>query len=271
MDRTAVIHFSGICAHVREGDISATRPHKVVIADVSDPQKYAAIPLIADLPPHTARLIVRRENITNPEVFSHPSSLPIRGSGDAWSWQLDGVHLKIEVTPPPGLLSATLLDPLPASWITDVPSLQAHAPQPAGQSRPLPDEQTLQTRAAAIVSIGAGKLVPVNFDPRSGGTAVQWHLDFPEGSEGVSITFTGYRGQKSLPPIQLKMPLPEAPGPIEPLIQIENVGTTKDDERDFLFHYYALFGYVPENARPPRTLGVVVGGAGVGCSNSSYP
>lgn len=268
MDRTAVIHFSGICAHVRPPYLAQ---HTVVVADVCDRKKYRSLPLLADLPEHIARLVVRKENVVNTEVFTHASSLPVKGYADAWSWQLDGVEVLIETLaaqPPttsdaqPGGVLGT-----PCGW--DVPSLDAHAPLPTQQRRPIPDQESVQTRAAAIIPISTGNLVPVNFDPRSGGTGVQWELPVLEDGT-VSVTFKGYRGQQHLQ-ILLKVPPADVPGPIEPLILIENIGDTKDDERDFLFHYYALFGFVPENARPPRVLGVVEGGAGAGCSNSSYP
>lgn len=126
-------------------------------------------------------------------------------------------------------------------------------------------------RAAAVVHVDHGKLVPVNFDKRSGGSAVQlhWQVAEKEGAYRLTVHLTPKSGKPLC--IRLNVPPGDQPGPVEPLILIENVGTTKDDENDFLFHYYALFGFVPDNARPPRTLGVVVGGAGVGCSNSSYP
>lgn len=269
MDRTAIILFSGICAHLRNGSLEApVPPYRVVLADVSDPANYAAFPLIADLPPHTARLIVTKASILNPaELFAHASGLPVQGLDDAWSWVLDGVRLSIEVTGTP--VAAGTVPLLPARWVTDVPSLHAHAPLAAGGQRAL-DEPGLEARAAAILTLDKGSVVPVNYDARSGGTAVQWHFGVPEGGT-VTVTFTALRGQTHLPTIVLKVPEPDAVGPVTPLIQIENIGTTKDDERDFLFHYYALFGFVPANARPPQNLGVVDGGAGVGCSNSSYP
>jgi hypothetical protein len=271
MDRTAVIHFSGICAHIRKGSVEAPEtPYQVMLPDVSDPAKYAQHPLLAGLPPHTARLIVKKENVRSPEAFTHEASLPVQGAIDAWSWRLDGFRLKVEVVPPvPCPLPVPCLKlSNPQGWITDVPSLHFHAPLADGGVREV-DEAGLEARAAALLEIDDGELVPVNFDQRTGGSSVQWRLPVPEGGT-ISVKFIPLRGQRSLK-IDLRVPDPRDTPPVEPLILIENVGTTKDDENDFLFHYYALFGFVPENARAPRRLGVVVGGAGVGCSNSSYP
>jgi hypothetical protein len=268
MTKTAAVRFSGICTHLTNTWPAA---HQVMLPDVSNPETYAGIPRLAGLPPHTARLIVNQKNLANrEEVLDGPGTLAFEATGNSWSWVLRGVQITIALAPqllgsppvPPQRLQSA------PTWRKDVPSLHHYAPLATGQDRPL--AQPVEARAAAMIDIRWGDLVPVNFDARSGGTGVDW--TFAVGERQVKVTFTSLATGQPVPmTLLLNVPDRACNGPVEPLIQIENVGTAEDDDLDFLFHYYALFAFVPENATPPRNVGLVESGIGAGCSNSSYP
>jgi hypothetical protein len=265
-NKTAVIGFSGICTHVTKPDDPCY--HQVVLVDVSDPAIYAGFPMLKDLPAHSARLLVNQKNVQNrEEVLQAGSQMPFMAIGDSWSWLLNGVQISIQSGSE--VSGARPSCTRSSTWLKDIPSLQHYAPLATSQPRPL--APGIDDRAAACIDIMVGEIVPVDFDPRTGGAGSMWKL--PVGPDGeVKVSFTSLTDQSPDPlTLVLKMPESSTIGPVEPLIQIENVGTVDDDENDFLFHYYALFNFVPENARPPRSFGVVESGVGSGCSNSTYP
>ena len=119
------------------------------------------------------------------------------------------------------------------------------------------------SRCAANVKIGFGDLTPVDYDERSGDCSGEWSF----AAEHVTVAIAAADGT----PIQtLVLYVPPADRlPVEPLIQIENVGRDGDDPDDFLFHYYLLFG--DRTGQVPKSRRRAEGGTSTGCSNSNYP
>ena len=114
---TAVVRFSGICTHIIKphGPIidpafSDEGAHYVLLADVSNPERYACLPELAGLPAHDAKLIVARRSIA-----SSTPLLPAPKHGETvWSYALhDNVSITIEPHAPGGRLEP-LKDPTAA-------------------------------------------------------------------------------------------------------------------------------------------------------------
>lgn len=246
---TAVVRFSGICTHVRRGHAPEAggdpNQHRVMLPDGANPALIG--PDFQQLPPHDAYLVVATANISACIGFAP------RPADKSFRIRLaDNAAVAIA---PAGDFSPEPLT-YAAGW-SCLPSI--HALALAG-SVIAPD---VSRRRAGIVHISHGRLSTVDFDARSGDTSSEWSFEAPSGR--VAIAVAGPGGPRAM---EVTIP-PGGPGPVEPLIQIENVGRDRDDPEDFRFHFYMLFN--EGKGAVPLSRGIVEGGIGTGCSNSIYP
>jgi hypothetical protein len=259
---TAVVRFSGICTHVQKGHGPLVDPsfdpdaHYVMLAYVSHAELYREHVNLRNLPPHVAQIVVARDTIVGAQP---PLCLYDDGARDAVTYRLHD-DAKITIAPaydagPPAPLRYE-------RWDT-IPRIHALLPLlPPGQHRPVAPE--IARRRAATLAIRSGTITAVDYDIRSGDAAAEWELDAPAGL--VTLSIDGPEPQTFTLRVPRRDSLPRVP-----LIQIENVGRDRDDPYDFYFHYYLLFGHVPDGSNVPHSRHIVEGGTSTGCSNSNYP
>lgn len=259
--QTAVVRFRGICTHIQKGSVpESPEVHRVVLADISNPEKYKSFKRLENLPPHVAKLLVARSTILAAEP-------PIPDSGnDTVSWELHGETITVET-------NAVSVPPVPpqyppredgTTWTPGVPSVNHWAPRPGGGIWPL--APGIRNRAAAILDIRTGILLPVDYDPRSGDAAAEWRI--PASRVTVTLERPGVQTQH----LELAVP-DDTSAPAVPLIQLQNLEVDRGDAppADFLFHYYVLFDAIPADAKVPTPSDRDEGGTSTGCSNSNYP
>lgn len=249
---TAVVHFSGICTHVRQGFMPGNpNQHLVVLADVRDEATYGGVPGLKGLPPHAAAMRVDPRYVWPP------------GSQTAF----DLTHYELRFSGPVGPLRYD------ESWF-HVPGLSATAPD--YMMPPVLPSMALVQRSAAILPIASGTMSAVNYEPASEGAAADWTFEVEPAADGTrmfTIDLVPLGGNVGTKTVQVRVPEQLGPAAV-PLVWIENAGIDDDDRvHDFLFHYYALFGSdVPklEQLKLRNQNNLILGGS-AGCSNSNFP
>ncbi|HEX8172094.1 MAG TPA: hypothetical protein VF824_16285 [Thermoanaerobaculia bacterium] len=235
----ATVRFSGICTHFQP---DGSEPHRVRLPLADDPNKYGIHPAMCGVPPHDAYLTVAMNTL-------------VPGSDDP-RFNLRLVNnMQITIEPAGEKPDAAVTY---KNWHY-IPKISALV------GRHLPITAGIEQRCAAWIEIPFGELVAVDYDARSGDASALWIFDAPHGKVNVTV-----RNAQGTITMNLIVSVPPESLPVEPLIDISNLGRDDDSPADFLFHYYMLFERLPPN-RTPLLRHIVEGGTTTGCSNSNYP
>lgn len=265
-----VMSFLGICLHVRkEAGLPSGVGHRVVAVDASQAKKdvWKDIPL----PPHYCFL----EASGSVSDLLVAARIPVGEHLKGWRMSLTNpMPLRVDLTVPP-VPPPRLLRPQGGN-LDAVPRLETYSP---GMTlRPDLLRDGAPTQAAFFVDISAGTVVAEKFP--KGGVYATWMVETDGDPE---LQFTPRKGKPrtvripSTPPGAHLGPSPWFGDAVPGSLALLNSTFAKEDKQyDFVLHYLAREGGIPDDLKEPFPGEDIDGidpdiGMSTSCSNSQYP